>query len=601
MKKPVTENNAAKAWAADVINLIHDDLRQVVICKESYPIADLKDMLVSTTRRYPDNIAFLQKWNPREGYDEITYSQTLSDVNSLGTALLARGLKGERVAVIGANCYQWITTYLAVTGGVGCIVPLDRELNREELKAQIKKARVSCAVVDKKHLEAFKWMRGDGDTDLRMIVDMESREHYEDVLSWTGLIQEGKKLTDQDDMSYINAEVDGDAMSVLLFTSGTTDLPKAVMLSQKNICFQLMTMPTLFNLYPEDRFFSFLPIHHTFECICGVLLPLYKGASVAFSQGLKYITRNLKEVRPTVLLSVPSFYEKLYHTIWKNLRKQGRADSVRRAKAMNRFFHKVGADFGDNFFKDIKYVFGGRLKTIICGGAIADPKVLDGLSDMGFYALQGYGLTEASPAITMNPPGRPKSESLGVAFPGHEIKIYDPDPDGIGEICVRGGNVMLGYYEDPEATAEVIDNDGWLHTGDVGYADSDRYYYLTGRSKNIIITKNGKNVYPEEIEDRLNRLDFVEESFVYEDKKASGLDTVIVAAVKVKRNEVARIMGENFTDEDVKALIWAEVDKINKKAPAYRRINKVILRKSDFVHNTLAKLIRDDEGNKKEE
>ena len=407
-------------------------------------------------------------------------------------------------------------------------------------------------------------------------------------------------MVKEGDTSYIDAEVDNEVMSILIFTSGTTGTPKGVMLSQKNVCAELIIAPTIFTLEPTDIYLSFLPLHHTYECTCCFLMAIYKGSAVAFCQGLKYITKNLKEVRPTMMLAVPALYEKMYHTIWKNVRKQGKEKTLKRVIKINRFTKKFGLDLGDKFFGDIRAVFGGRMKTLICGGAKIDPEILDGLQDFGFNALQGYGLTEAAPMGAFNPQDAPNSKSVGVPFPSQEIKAINQNEEGIGEICIRGENLMLGYYHDPEETAKVIDEEGWFHTGDLGYVDSDGYAYLTGRAKNVIITKNGKNVYPEEIEYQLGLVDFIQESFVFEDTRDSGNDTTIVASVKVDDEEISEILGETYTDDQVRELIWKAVDRINAGAPAYRQIKKVILRKTDFVHNTSSKLIRFDENNKRE-
>lgn len=601
MGEMTEKRKKAIAWAEGVVEKVNDDPRPYVKCKESRPITDLKDLLNSSAQLYGDNTAYLQKWDPAGEFEPIKYKQVLEDVNALGSALLTKGLKGKRVAVIGPNCYQWCSAYLAVTGGIGCIVPLDKELNAAELKNQIKISEVSGIFFDKKHLETFKAIKADEDTGLDVLVNYDADEEHDGVFSWKQLIAEGKKLIADGDRSYIDAEVDNEIMSVLLFTSGTMGKPKGVMLSQKNLCAELMIAPTIFDLEQTDRYLSFLPLHHTYECTCCFLMAIYKGASVAFCQGLKYLMKNMQEVNPTMMLAVPALYEKMYRSIMKNVRKQGKEKALKRAIKMNHMVNKVGVDFSDKAFKDIKAVFGGKMKTLICGGAKIDPEILDGLQDLGFNALQGYGLTEAAPMGAFNPQDAPNSRSVGVPFPGQGVKTINANEDGIGEICIKGENIMLGYYNDPEETARSLDKDGWFHTGDLGYIDEKGYVYLTGRAKNVIITKNGKNVYPEEIEYQLTLIDFVEEAFVYEDEKATGNDTIIVAAVKTDPEEVEDILGPGYTDDDVKEIIWKEVDKINDSAPPYRKIKKVVLRKNSFVHNTSAKLMRMDEDNKKEE
>ena len=591
----------ALAWAEEVVSYVDNDPRPIVKCKESRPITDIKDLLVSSTELYGDNVAYLQKWDKRGEYEPITYKETLADVNGIGTWMMDKGLTGKRVAVIGPNCYQWCSTYLAVTGGIGCIVPLDKELNAEELKNQIQRSKVSAVVFDSKHQDVFKSIKADGDTDLEVLVNFDTDEESDGVYAWKQMKEEGKKLVEAGNLDYVNAEVDNEVMSILIFTSGTMGKPKGVMLSQRNVCAELMIAPTTFDLRQDDIYLSFLPLHHTYECTCCFLMALYKGSAVAFCQGLTYITKNLKEVRPTMMLGVPALYEKLYQRIWKGVRKQGKEKTLQRAIKINNVTKKFHVDLGATFFKDIRDVFGGRMRTLICGGAKIDPQILDGLREFGFNALQGYGLTEAAPMGAFNPQDAPNSRSIGVPFPGQDIKAIDVDEEGIGEICIKGPNIMLGYYEDPEETDKVLDEDGWFHTGDLGYVDIDGYAYLTGRAKNVIVTTKGKNVYPEEIEYQLNLINFVEESFVFENPETAGVDTQIVASVKIDQEEMAELLGPDFTDEDVMREIWKEVDKINEEAPVYRRIKKVILRKTDFIHNTSSKLMRMVEANKAEE
>lgn len=600
MAETTEKRMKAQAWAEEIVSYVNNDPRPIVKCRESRPITDVKELLESSAELFGDNICYLQKWNPKGEFEEITYKEVLADVQGYGTWFMDKDLDGKRVAVIGPNCYQWCSTYLAVCG-FGCIVPLDKELGAEELKNQIRRSEASAVVFDKRHLEVFRQMLADGDTPLEVLVNMDAEEDADGVYAWKRAVEEGKKLVSEGHREYIEHEVDNEAMSILIFTSGTTGKPKGVMLSQKNVCAELMIAPTIFELRADDRFMSFLPLHHTYECTCCFLMAIYKGSSVGFCQGLKYITKNLKELRPTIMLAVPALYEKLYHTIWKNVRKQGKEKVLKNVIKVNRITKKLGIDLGDKFFGEIRDIFGGRMKTLICGGAKIDPDILDGLRNFGFNALQGYGLTEAAPMGAFNPQDEPNSSSIGVPFPGQQIKVINENEEGIGEICITGPNIMLGYFKDPEATAKVIDSEGWFHTGDLGYIDDEGYAYLTGRAKNVIITKNGKNVYPEELEYLLGLVPFVSESFVFEDTKAAGGDTLIVASVMTDAEELEEVLGEEYTEDDVMQLLWQAVDRINADAPAYRMIKKVIHRKKEFVHNTSSKLIRFADENKAEE
>ena len=446
----------------------------------------------------------------------------------------------------------------------------------------------------------FKEMMASGDTKLKVLVNFTAEEENDGVYALSQLVEEGKKLIEEGNTEFLDVDIDNEAMGIILFTSGTTGKSKGVMLSHKNIVADLMIAPTVFKVEPTDIFFSVLPLHHTYACTCDFLIPMYKGVTVAYCQGLKYITKNLAEVKPTMFLGVPAIFEKLYSTIWKNVKKQGKEDLLKKVIKINRKTKKVGLDIGPMFFKKITAVFGGRMRCLICGGAAISPEVLDGIMDFGILALQGYGLTECAPMGALNPDTAPNSSSIGVRFPGADLKVVDVNEEGIGEICVYGDNIMLGYMDMPEETAAVIDAEGWFHTGDMGYIDENGYAYITGRKKNVIITKNGKNVYPEEIEYLLSLIPFVEESFVFEGESEKD-DTTIVASIKLDQEAVEELLGAEYTTEQAKELVWKEVDKINADAPFYRKIKRVIIRKSDFIKNSSKKLIRFAEDNKKED
>lgn len=592
---------AQMKWAEDLIERINADPRPFVKYKESRPIKDIKHMIETSTELYGDNVAFMQKDGNNDPYRNITYKEMLADVNGLGTALIAKGLKDKRIGVIGENCSEWAISYLAAVCGTGTVVPLDKELSEEELKNLVIKADVACVLFAKKHEDAFKAMKDSGDTKLEYLVNFTAGEDKDGVLAWRPLVEEGKKLLADGDKRFVEAEIDNEVMNILLFTSGTTGASKGVMLSHKNIVADLMVSPTVLKVHPWDIFFSVLPLHHTYECTAGFLMPLYKGAAIAYCQGLKYITKNLGEAKPTMFLGVPALFEKLYSTIWKNIKKQGKEDLLRKVIKVNNKTKKVGIDIGKIFLKKVTAVFGGRMRLLICGGAAINPDVLNGIRDFGMLALQGYGLTECAPMGALNPDTAPNAASIGVAFPACDMKIVDVNEEGIGEICLYGDNVMLGYYEMPEETAKVIDEEGWFHTGDMGYIDEKGYAYITGRKKNVIITKNGKNVYPEELEYQLSNIAFVEESFVFEGDSANDADTLIVASIKLDQEAMEEILGKEYTEEQAKELVWKEVDKINADAPFYRKIKKVIIRKSDFIKNSSKKLIRFAEDNKKED
>ena len=589
--------------AQAVVEKLNTSKDPLVVYRTSRPITDLKHMLNTSVELYGDNVAFRQRFEKDKPFREITYKEALEAINGLGTALIAHGLKNKRIAVIGENCYQWATSYLAAVCGTGIVVPLDKELSSEELKQLVIEAEVSAVLFTKKYEKMFREMKASADTGIEVLVNLNAPSENDGVLSWEELIEEGKKLIAGGDRSFIDAEIYADEMSVLLFTSGTTGIAKGVMLSHRNICEDLMSAPTILNVNTWDIFFSVLPLHHTYECTCGFLMPLYKGASIAYCEGLKYIVKNLAEVQPTMLLAVPLIFENLYNNIMKNVRKQGKEKLVRKVLAVNKVTKKVGIDLNKLLLKDILKVFGGRMRVLISGGAAIDPAILEFFNDLGFISVQGYGLTECAPMAALNPDGRKtmRNSSVGHLLPGMEVKIEDKNDEGIGEICLKGANVMMGYYNMPEETAKVI-QDGWFHTGDLGYVDDDDFIYITGRKKNVIITANGKNVFPEELEYYLGRSVMVSESMVWAQEDSSGQDTVIVATIKPDMEEVEGAIGKEASEDpaQVEKLLWAEVDKINESLPLFKKIKKITVRREEFQKTTGKKIKRFVESNKAE-
>ncbi|MDR0852699.1 MAG: AMP-binding protein [Clostridiales Family XIII bacterium] len=549
-------------------------------------------MFETSVAIYGDRPAFHEKPSHKEPYRDITYKEAKADVDALGTALHARDMRGKRIGIIGDNGYAWATAYLSVVCGTGIVVPLDKELRPDEIENLALESEIETVFYTKKYAQQFNELRKSGTSKLSLFVNLdgENLEDYE--VSRAQLLDEGNELLAEGNRDFLDAQVLRDKMGILLFTSGTTGVAKGVMLSHANICTDLMISPTVFIVRPTEIFFSVLPLHHTYACTCDFLVPLYKGASVAYCEGLRYITDNLAEAKPTLFLGVPLIFENLYRKIWQNVRKQGKEKLLKRVIKINNKTKKIGIDLGKIFFKDITAVFGGNMKRIICGGAAIDPAILDGIKDFGINALQGYGLTECAPICALNPEIDTHSNSAGYLIPGFEGYIEDPDPEtGVGEICVKGDNVMLGYYNKPEETAEVL-VDGWYHTGDYGYIDKNNFVYITGRKKSVIITKTGKNVFPEELEYLLGRVGLIAESMVWEDVAELAEDTLIAATIKLDLEYAKETLGEDYTDEQIGKLLWAEVDKINAELPYFKKIKKLYLRKEDFDITTSKKIKR---------
>jgi long-chain acyl-CoA synthetase len=591
------EKIKAKEWEYAVARVegIKNIKDPLIRYKDVRPVIDLKHMLETSTELYGDRPAFHVKDTLGGPYRAISYKEAKKDVDSLGTALVSMGFKDKHIVVIGENSYHWAISYLAVACGTGVVVPLDKELTEPELKQLVLDGEIACVFCDEKFKDTFIEIKNSGETQLTTVVNMEIDEDRDDELSILTLIAKGKKLLEEGNRQFVDAVIERDKMGVLLFTSGTTGMSKGVMLSHGNIVEVLMTAPTIVNVVPEDIFFSVLPIHHTYECTCGFLMPLYRGASLAFCEGLKYIVKNISEIKPTMFLCVPLIMESIYKKIWAQAKKSGMEKKLKTLLKINRITKKVGINIVP---KKITDVFGGRMKTMICGGAAIDPAILDGINDFGISCLQGYGLTECAPICALNPDVGMKSASAGYPPPGIEIKIDNPDEEtGIGEICTRGPNVMLGYYKNEEATREVL-IDGWFHTGDLGYIDKENFVYITGRKKSVIITKNGKNVYPEEIEYYLGKIPYVGESFVWgKDNEESG-ETLINATVRLEEEEIKQALGEDYSDQQALDLLWEEVDKLNAQLPYFKKIRKIDIRKREFEKTTAKKIKRFVESNK---
>ena len=569
------------------------------------PITDLKMMMESGADEYGwDKVLYHQIMPGDDHFTEFSYGQVRDDVRALGTAMMKLGLKGAHIGIIGSNCYEWAESYFAITGGLGVAVPLDKELSAEELTNLVNMGDIKAVICcQDKYYDIFREIKAQKNC-LDFVIGVNRKEHEDPkkgLYSWNLLREEGKKLIEDGDRSYLDARVRASDMAAIVFTSGTTGVSKGVMLSHRNICSDVLIAQSYLEVVPSDVFFSVLPIHHTYECTCTMIEGLFMGASMAFCRGLKYITKDMQMVHPTFLLAVPLIYEKFYNTIQKTLKKQGQDKLVNSLFAVNHYTSKVGLNVAKPIARKIMAQFGGNIDMFIAGGARVDPKVLAFFRNMGIPCLQGYGLTETSPMVALNPDQwrYMRNESAGKIFQFTECKIVDKDEDGNGEICFRGPQVMMGYYKNPEATAECME-DGWFHTGDVGYVDEDNYVYITGRRKNVIIAANGKNVFPEELEEKIARSPYIEECMVWavEDKDDS-LDRGIYVTLRPDMENVKEALGDRAGDEGaVKALISSEIDKLNAHWPDWKRVKHIVIKKSEFNKTTGMKIRRFVEENK---
>lgn len=560
--------------------------------KEYY---NLKEVLANAFENYPENIAFKIKNHNAENitYREIKYKEFEEEINSLGTALIDMGMKNKRIAVIGKNRYEWILSYVAVVNGTGIVVPLDKGLPDEEIRSSLERSKTDCVIFAKDYIDCMKKIKEENTTQIEKFICMDElseAEKKEGFIYLGDLLENGKKLLEAGNKEFVNAEIDNNKMSVILFTSGTTSKSKAVALSHRNIASNIEAMNKVEGIRSTDVNMAFLPLHHTFGCT-GILLFLNHGCTNVFCDGIRHIQSNLKEYKVSVFVCVPLLIEAMYKKIEKEIEKQGKTKLIKVATGVSNSLLKVGIDVRRKLFKDIINNLGGNLRLIISGASALDKKVAKAFNDFGILTIQGYGLTETSPVLAAENENCIKYGSIGLSMPGVTLKIDNPNEQGIGELIAKGPNVMLGYYENQEATDEVI-KDGWFHTGDLARQDKDGYFFITGRMKNVIVLKNGKNIYPEELETLIGKLPYVEESMVFGYPK----DDDLVVSVKIVYNK--DYVKQNFGDiseEELYNKIWTDVKLINQELTNYKHIKKLIISDEPMIKTTTAKIKRFEE------
>ena len=552
------------------------------------PFRDLRELMDMSVELFGDRYAFEVKRENGEHYF-ITYKDYRTEIDALGSALFDMGLAGEHIAVAGANCYEWCLSYMTVVIGGNVIVPTDKELSSDDICGILRKARVRLLFCDEKVLQKLDRDKL-GDV---TFVCFKQKEDADGVLSFDKLVQKGRRLLSAGHTAYQNAVIDPEKMCTLLFTSGTTGTSKGVMLCQRNFCQDVLHTMEVVRISPEDCGLSILPLHHTYENTIMLFCAPYCGAKVTFCEGFKYALRNMKEFTPSVFVSVPLILETVHRRLLKAIKEKPHGEmKFRLGKALCKAGAVVGIDLKKVFFKEIQDAFGGNMRLIICGGAPIDPQILRDFDAFGIQIIFGYGLTECSPLVIINNDRLHLAESIGEPLPGVEAKIDKPNDMGIGEICVRGPMVMLGYYENEEATREVIDEDGFFHTGDLGRVDAKNHFYISGRSKNVIVTDNGKNIFPEELEYHLGLNEVVSDSLVYggTDKKGK---LAVMAKIFPNYAEIKERLGKKeVTDAEVEAVIQEAVEKTNRSVPGFKRITQFSIRKTEFIKTTTAKIQR---------
>lgn len=550
----------------------------------------IKELITATSEIYKNDIAFRVKVKPGKEpeYKDYTYADFMENVNALGAAYYSRGFKGGRIAIIGRNQYYWVVAHVACLFGGIVSVPIDKELPLGEMEDSLVRAEVDAVVFDVKNKEQINQIRANGRTKIREYICM--NERAEDCLNVEELIAEGRTLSSEVKQEFIDFKPVPESMAILLFTSGTTSKSKAVMLSNKGIACNVADL-LVFEVFDEHSTnICFLPFHHILGST-GLLFALADGMRNVFSDGIRYIKQNLSEYGVTFFLGVPALIDKMYETVEKGIEKQGKTKTVERAKKLAKFLLIFGIDIRRKLFKEIIAQMGGQLKYIISGGAPLSPRVSQGFTDLGIEIYQGYGLTETSPVLAAENKGHIRAGSIGRPLPAVKIEFQDKDEDGMGELCAKAPNVMLGYYNNDELTQEVI-RDGWFHTGDLGYMDDDGYIFLTGRKKDMIVLKNGKKAFPEEIEILLNKIPGVADSFVFgEPIDGDWTDLRIAVQVQYSAKEIQEIYGE-LTPDQIRDTLWEKIKEINQTIPHYKRVTDLYLTEEPFIKTTSLKIKR---------
>ena len=553
---------------------------------------DIKGIIYNSAKEYAQNIAFIikHKKDKEVTYENITYKKLLQDINAFGTKLYEMGFKNKRIAVVGRNRYEWVVTHLAnLLGGI-VSVPLDKELQVDELENCLERSKADVVVFDEKYIENIEEIKKRGNTNLQKYICMTEQEGYENF--WN-LKKQGEKLLKQGEKEYTKVKIDEDKMAILLFTSGTTSKSKAVMLSQHNIASNVYAMLLVEKFLPTDVNLAFLPFHHIFGST-EMIVMLASGVATAFPDGLRYVAQNLKEYKVSVFVGVPLLVEAIYKNIEKEVEKQGKTKLINTAKKISNGLLKVHIDVRKKLFKQILDALGGHMRFVISGGAPLDKRVAKGFNDLGIELVQGYGLTETAPVIAAENAYKKKSGSVGFPMDNVEVEIVNKDENGIGELRVKGPNVMLGYYENEEATNAVL-KDGWFYTGDLGYFDKKGYLFLTGRKKDMIVLKNGKKVFPEELEVLINRLGLVEECMVFGMPDEEDKNDIKISVKIVYNKDVAKEKYPNSSEGDLKKIVWEQIKEINKTFPPYKYIKNMIFTDEELIKTTTKKVKRQEE------
>lgn len=549
-------------------------------------INDLKDMLNKTGRLYADKPAYRIK--VEEGKYIYTHKEVRDMINNLGTALINLGLKGKRIAVIGENRYEWKIAYLSIVCGTGIVVPLDKSLPANELELLIERSDVEAIFYTKKYSDIIQNIKFSEKNKLKHLISMDNDENCEGIYSQKELIREGKKLIEEGNNEFLNAKINPKEMEMMLFTSGTTSKSKVVALSHENICTNLMDIGSVLDVTQDDVFLSILPIHHVFECTVGFLFSLYKGAETVFCDGLRHIVENLNEYHVTVMACVPGIYERIFMMIRKKIEKQGKLEEILENEEKYKNFSMQKKK---EVFKEIHDMLGGKIKLLISGAAALDKTIEEKYRLLGLNLVQGYGLTETSPVVAVGTNKNYKLGSIGKTVPSVEAKLVDVNDDGIGELVVRGSSVMLGYYENEKVNKKSL-QDGWFYTGDLAKIDEEGYIFICGRKKSVIVLKNGKNIFPEEMENLVNKIEGIKESFIFGKIQSNDENNIKINVKIVFDRDVIKDVYKVEKDEEIYKVLSKKIKEVNQNMPSYKAIRGMILTEEPLIRTTTNKIKR---------
>ncbi len=561
---------------------------------EGEVLKDYRELVNRYKNRYANNVAFEYRHDVHdEKTIKVTYAEFANDIEALGSSLLTLNMENKRVAIIAPNRYEWCVSYLAVGTAGLTVVPLDKSLPDNEIESLIIRSKVDTVIFDNKYSEVFKKINQEKKSSLKYYICMDDTDGF---IKYSEILSKGRELLLADNNEYNNVQINPDEISIILFTSGTTSIAKAVALSQSNICADVTALSQIAKIYETDRFLSFLPLHHTFESTTTFLYGTSCGITIVFCDGLKYIQRNLKEFNITGFVCVPLMLEIMYKKMMKTIEEQGKTKLVNTMRKITRGLLKVKIDVRKKVFKQIFESLGPNLRMFISGGAAISKEAIKAFRDIGINLLQGYGLTETSPVLAGENDVYKRDGSVGFALPGIDIKIDKPNSEGIGEIIAKGPVVMHKYLDNEEATNEVL-KDGWFHTGDLGKFDKDGFLFITGRKKYVIVLKNGKNIFPEELEILINQLGYVSESMVY-GKPDKDDDLTICAKIVYNAEEMEKLY-PNKSKEEYHDIVWQDIrNNINKQMPAYKYIREIIVTDEPLIKTTTQKVKREAEMKK---